>query len=110
MHGWLMNGRRAIEDGVRLHCKDLVHDVVVVGQGLPLPVIIIETTSPVSADEAETVKTRIAERAKTFSNGKFVAERVEAKRILLVDRDTLPRTKEKGNIQSVSAQYWHASV
>jgi hypothetical protein len=105
-----MHGRRAIEDGVRLHCKDLVHDVVVVGQGLPLPVIIIETTSPVSADKAEAVKTQIVEGAKAFSNGKFVAERVEAKRILLVDRDTLPRTKEKSNIQCVSAQHCHAGV
>jgi hypothetical protein len=82
-----------------------VHDVVVVGAGRPFPVLIVETVSLASSmTEAEShdLKLQIVQRMEAYNRGKFIGigDRVDdARRIILVDRQSLLRTQEKGNVR-----------
>ncbi|KAI0676592.1 acetyl-CoA synthetase-like protein [Trametes maxima] len=118
--GWVYRGRagdwikvlggfidtKNIEDNVRKTCQDLVHDAVVVGSGRPFPGLIVESAID-GLDEAKGKKVAqtIAERTAELNKRLFAHERIEdPKRILVVDRGTLPRTKEKGNVRRGAAE------
>ncbi|EIW55359.1 acetyl-CoA synthetase-like protein [Trametes versicolor FP-101664 SS1] len=113
--GWVYRGRagdwikvlggfvdtKSIEDNVRKTCEGLVHDTVVIGSGRTAPVLVVESTESALDVPAQAVLVHtIIERTAEFNKRAFAHERIEdPKRILVVDRGTLPRTKEKGNVR-----------
>ncbi|OJT05027.1 hypothetical protein TRAPUB_4183 [Trametes pubescens] len=113
--GWVYRGRagdwikvlggfvdtKSIEDNVRKTCEGLVHDAVVIGSGRTAPVLVVESTESGLDVPAQAVLVHtIIERTAEFNKRAFAHERIEdPKRILIVDRGTLPRTKEKGNVR-----------
>lgn len=86
---------RSIEDNVRKTCEGLVHDAVVIGSGRTAPVLVVESTESALDVPAQAVLVHtIIERTAEFNKRAFAHERIEdPKRILIVDRGTLPRTK-----------------
>lgn len=86
---------RSIEDNVRKTCEGLVHDAVVIGSGRTAPVLVVESTENGLDVPAQAVLVHtIIERTAEFNKRAFAHERIEdPKRILVVDRGTLPRTK-----------------
>ncbi|KAI0657005.1 acetyl-CoA synthetase-like protein [Cubamyces menziesii] len=113
--GWIYRGRagdwikvlggfvdtKNIEDNVRKTCADLVHDAVVVGSGRTHACLVVESAaSGLSAEQRHELAQTVAARTADFNKRLFAHERIEdPKRIIVVERGTLPRTKEKGNVR-----------
>ncbi|KAI8976643.1 acetyl-CoA synthetase-like protein [Trametes punicea] len=113
--GWVYRGRagdwikvlggfvdtKSIEDNVRKTCADLVHDAVVVGSGRTAACLVVESARDgLSEEQRREVARTISARTADFNKRLFPHERIEdPKRILVVDKGTLPRTKEKGNVR-----------
>jgi hypothetical protein len=91
-----------MEDAVRKNCKDVVHDLVVVGQNRDLPVLLVETTSSLSVLEQlgkQAIVTRIIQRMSGYNDGRFLWDRVDdPKRIVLLEQGSILRTA-KGSIK-----------
>ncbi|KAI0349196.1 hypothetical protein OH77DRAFT_1594358 [Trametes cingulata] len=90
-----------MEEIVRKNCADLVHEVVVVGTGRAFPCLIVESTAGnLTEVEHKDVSEKILQRISEFNKGLFPHERIQdPKRILVVEKGTLPRTREKGNVR-----------
>lgn len=94
---------RTAEDNVRKACADIIHDAVMVGTGRTLPAFVVEVDSkgtPLSADQKASIAQTVVERIADYNKRVFGHERVDdPKRVLVVEKGTLPRTKEKGNVR-----------
>ncbi|KAF9044691.1 hypothetical protein BDP27DRAFT_1346740 [Rhodocollybia butyracea] len=93
---------KAIEDNARTLCHDIISDCVVVGNGRPSPVLIVEasptTSGPVSTDLE--LKTEIFRRIHPFHTTRYLHERIASSNmIFVVPLGTLPRTKSKGTVR-----------
>ncbi|EIN06468.1 acetyl-CoA synthetase-like protein [Punctularia strigosozonata HHB-11173 SS5] len=90
----------ATEDAMRRLCGDVIHDAVVVGQGQPWPVFIVETKSHKNVDEKSLLKREIIARMADWGKDRYKWERVDdPQRIIVVEEGELPRTGEKSNIK-----------
>ncbi|KAE9410995.1 acetyl-CoA synthetase-like protein [Gymnopus androsaceus JB14] len=88
---------KAIEDNVRAMCGNLVAECIVVGTGRPSPVLFIEPTIDM---DHEKLKKDIIRKTRQFHSRRYLHERIcSAKMIVVVARNTLPRTATKGNIR-----------
>jgi len=88
---------KAIEDNVRSTCGDLISECVVVGNGRPSPTIFVE---PMGNVDMEKLKRDIIRRTRHFHSRRYLHERiVSTKYVIIVPRNTLPRTATKGNIR-----------
>ena len=98
---------RSIEDNVRATCGELVFECVVVGNFRPSPTLFIEASEACTMDPEE-LKEEIIRRTSQFFSRCFIHERITStKHIVVVERDTLPRTATKGSVrrQAVEDQY-----
>ena len=88
---------RAIEDNVQLACGSVIEECVVVGTGRPSPVLFVE---PVVCDDAEKLKKGIIRKTgPLFHARRYLHERITSTNmVVVVPRQTLPRTSIKGNI------------
>jgi hypothetical protein len=88
---------RAIEQNVLAMCGNLISECVVVGSGRPSPVMFIEPAS--DADLAK-LKKEIIRKTRHFHSRRYLHERITSvDMIVVVPRQTLPRTATKGNIR-----------
>ncbi|KAF4611892.1 hypothetical protein D9613_003756 [Agrocybe pediades] len=88
---------KAIEDNVRAMCSSLIAECIVVGSGRPSPVMFIEPA--VDMDHAK-LKKDIIRKTRHFHSRRYLHERItSADMIVIVPRQTLPRTATKGNIR-----------
>ncbi|OCH95765.1 acetyl-CoA synthetase-like protein [Obba rivulosa] len=88
---------KAIEDNVRSTCGELIAECIVVGNGRPSPVLFVE---PMGDVPAERLKKDIIRRTRHFHSRRYLHERITSTAfVVVVPRDTLPRTATKGNIR-----------
>jgi hypothetical protein len=88
---------RAIEDNVRSTCGHLIEECVVVGTGRPSPTLFVE---PAANVDLKKLKKEIIQRTRQFHSRRYVHERITSMDlIVMVARNTLPRTLTKGNIR-----------
>ncbi|KAK1235886.1 hypothetical protein PQX77_000876 [Marasmius sp. AFHP31] len=97
---------KAIQDNVRRTCSDLVFDCVAVGYGRPSPTLIVE---PAVEDEGamsnDALKREIFERISPFNSLHRAHEKIASPElILVVAKNTLPRTETKGNIKRAAVE------
>ncbi|KAI0639731.1 acetyl-CoA synthetase-like protein [Trametes polyzona] len=95
---------KAIEDNVLATCADLVAACIVVGNGRPSPALFVEAAAAGAGAgagvDAEKLKRDIVRRIRPFHARRYMHERIVSPRfVLVVPRDTLPRTATKGNIR-----------
>ncbi|TFK99733.1 acetyl-CoA synthetase-like protein [Pterulicium gracile] len=91
---------KAIEDNVRLQCKHLIEECIVVGNGRPSPALFIEVSSESGAKDHAKVKKEIIRRIRAFHSRLYLHERItDPRMIIVVPSKTLPRTATKGNIR-----------
>ncbi|KAI9066826.1 acetyl-CoA synthetase-like protein [Trametes sanguinea] len=118
--GWVYRGRagdwvkvvsgfcdtKAMEDVVRKACPDVVHDVVVVGSGRAFPCLIVESAPDGLTDaQRRELAEQVIERISGLVQGLFPHERIEnPRRVLVVEKGSLPRTREKGNVRRPAAE------
>ncbi|OSX67394.1 hypothetical protein POSPLADRAFT_1127795 [Postia placenta MAD-698-R-SB12] len=88
---------KAIEENVRATCADLVAECVVVGNGRPSPALFVEPKGDIDGDK---LRKDIIRRTRHFHSRRYLHERiVSSDYIIVVARNTLPRTATKGNIR-----------
>ncbi|KAJ3823060.1 hypothetical protein F5880DRAFT_1482940 [Lentinula raphanica] len=93
---------KAIEDNVRAMCGDLISECIVVGTGRPSPVLFIE---PAKDMDNEKLKKDIIRKTRHFHSRRYLHERItSAQMIVVVARNTLPRTSTKGNIRRTAVE------
>ncbi|OSD01388.1 acetyl-CoA synthetase-like protein [Trametes coccinea BRFM310] len=118
--GWVYRGRagdwikvvsgfcdtKAMEDIVRKACTDIVHDVVVVGSGRAFPCLIVESAAGgLTDEERRAVADQVITRTTGLVQGLFPHERIQdPRRVLVVEKGSLPRTREKGNVRRPAAE------
>ncbi|KAI8989116.1 acetyl-CoA synthetase-like protein [Trametes punicea] len=120
--GWVYRGRagdwikvvsgfcdtKAMEDNVRKACQGLVHDVVVVGSGRAFPCLIVEvesTTDGLTDERRQEVAEEVVKRTAELNQSLFPHERIQdPKRVIVVEKGALPRTREKRNIRRPVAE------
>ncbi|KAF5343318.1 hypothetical protein D9757_014159 [Collybiopsis confluens] len=91
---------KGIEDNVRELCSDIIIGCVVVGEGRPSPVLIVESQS----NKSEEVPAKIYRRIAPFHAARHPHERIDSeKMIITVPQRTLPRTA-KGTVQRGKAE------
>jgi len=98
---------RSIEDNVRATCGELVFECVVVGNRRPSPALFVEASEMCTMDSEE-LKEEIIRRTSEFHSRCFFHERITStKLVVVVERGTLPRTANKGNVRrrAVEDQY-----
>ncbi|KIK71118.1 hypothetical protein GYMLUDRAFT_52257 [Collybiopsis luxurians FD-317 M1] len=89
---------KAIEDNVRAMCGGQIAECIVVGTGRPSPVLFVEPV--VEVDDHEKLKKEIIRKTRHFHSRRYLHERIAStKMIIVVPRNTLPRTATKGNIR-----------
>ncbi|KAJ7125830.1 putative amp-CoA ligase [Mycena crocata] len=103
---------KSIEDNVRKTCAGIVHDVVVLGSNRARPILFVETAAEVPGESASTeLKQEIIRRTELFNQRLFQHEHIQSpNQIRLLEKGTLPRTKEKGNIRRNAAEQLYADV
>ncbi|KAI0764537.1 acetyl-CoA synthetase-like protein [Trametes elegans] len=117
--GWVYRGRagdwikvldgfvdtKTIEDAVRKAGAGLVYDAVVVGNGRAAAVLLVESAEAGVAMDAEkrrALAQTLVERMADFNRHLFPHERVaDPRRVVVLERGTLLRGKEKGNVRCV---------
>ena len=78
-------------------CGSLIEECVVVGTGRPSPALFVE---PAIGVEAEKLKKEIIRKTRQFHARRYLHERITSTdMIIVVPRQTLPRTSTKGNIR-----------
>jgi acyl-coenzyme A synthetase/AMP-(fatty) acid ligase len=88
---------KAIEDNVRAMCTGLIAECIVVGTGRPSPVLFIE---PAVDIDHHKLKKEILRKTRHFHSRRYLHERITSPdMIVVVPRQTLPRTATKGNIR-----------
>ncbi|KAL1946347.1 hypothetical protein VTO73DRAFT_15474 [Trametes versicolor] len=124
--GWIYRGRagdwikllggfcdtKTIEDAVRALGAGLIHDAVVVGDGRNLAGLVVEAAEgPLDEAKRQELAQEIVKRATEFNRGLFPHERIEdPERIIVVEKGSLPRTKEKGNIRRAATEAMFAET
>lgn len=89
---------KSIEDNVRATCADLVSECIVVGNGRPSPALFVEAANPDA--NPEVLKRNILRRIRLFHSRRYLHEQItKTNFILVVPKDTLPRTASKGNVR-----------
>ncbi|PIL31634.1 hypothetical protein GSI_06336 [Ganoderma sinense ZZ0214-1] len=89
---------KAIEDNVLATCADLVAACIVTGNGRPSPALFVEPTD--ASTDPEKLKRDIVRRIRPFHARRYMHERIVLPQfVLVVPRNTLPRTATKGNIR-----------
>ena len=89
-------------------CGDLIADCVVVGSGRPSPVLFLEPQ--VDMDHGK-LKEEIIENTKQFHSRRYAHERITSPdMIVIVPRQSLPRTSTKGNIRRKAVEEAYKSV
>ena len=87
---------------MRRACSDLVHDLVIVGENRPWPVLLVETIQPPpDADNATSaIAQSIVTRMQSFNESRYAWDRIDnPRRILVIQQGELLRTGEKGNVR-----------
>ncbi|CDO77060.1 hypothetical protein BN946_scf184473.g4 [Trametes cinnabarina] len=118
--GWVYRGRagdwikvvsgfcdtKTMEDIVRKACPDIVHDVVVVGSGRAFPCLIVESPDEgLTDDKRKEVAEQVIKRTADLLLGLFPHEQIQdPRRVVVVEKGSLPRTWEKGNIRRPAAE------
>lgn len=88
---------KAIEDHTRAMCGTLIAECIVVGSGRPSPVMFVEPA--VDMDHSK-LKREIIRKTRHFHSRRYLHERITSSdMIVIVPRQTLPRTATKGNIR-----------
>ena len=88
---------KAIEDITHLMCGSMIAECIVVGTGRPSPVMFIEPA--VDVDENK-LKKEIIRKTRHFHSRRYIHERITSSNmIIVVSRNSLPRTATKGNIR-----------
>jgi len=89
---------KAIEDNTRAMCGNLIAECIVVGTGRPSPIMFIE---PIVVDiDQNKLKREIIRKTHHFHSRLYLHERIiSSDMIVIVPRQTLPRTSTKGNIR-----------
>ncbi|KAH9476811.1 hypothetical protein JR316_0010726 [Psilocybe cubensis] len=88
---------KAIEDNARAMCGSLIAECIVVGSGRPSPVMFVE---PAVEMDHNKLKKEIIRKTRHFHSRRYLHERITSSdMIVIVDRQTLPRTATKGNIR-----------
>lgn len=88
---------KAIEDNTRTMCPSLIAECVVVGSGRPSPVMFIEPAADIDYGK---LKKEIIRKTRHFHSLRYLHERITSPdMIIVVPRQTLPRTATKGNIR-----------
>ncbi|PCH33823.1 acetyl-CoA synthetase-like protein [Wolfiporia cocos MD-104 SS10] len=88
---------KAIEDNARASCSDLIAECVVVGNGRPSPTLFVEPKGNV---DPEKLKKDIIRRTRHFHSRRYVHERIVSPNfVVVVPKNSLPRTATKGNIR-----------
>ncbi|EEB90577.1 hypothetical protein MPER_11194 [Moniliophthora perniciosa FA553] len=99
---------KAIEDNVRAMCGKLVADCIVVGSGRPSPVLFVE---PADEMNPEQLKKDIIRKTRQFHTRRYLHERITSTNmIVVVPRNTLPRTATKGNIRRKAVEDAYQSL
>ncbi|KAJ8071988.1 hypothetical protein PM082_015546 [Marasmius tenuissimus] len=97
---------KAIQDNVRRTCSDLIFDCVAVGYGRPSPTLIVEPA--IESDgkmSSDALKQEIFERISPFNSLHRAHEKIASPElILIVAKNTLPRTETKGNIKRAAVE------
>lgn len=89
---------KAIEDNARALCQGLIGECIVVGSGRPSPVMFVEPADD-SLDHNK-LRKDIIRKTRQFHSRRYVHERITSvDMIVVVPRQTLPRTATKGNIR-----------
>jgi len=88
---------KAIEDNVRAMCPGLIAECIVVGSGRPSPILFVE---PAADMDHSKLKKDILRKTRHFHSRRYLHERITSTdMIVIVPRQTLPRTATKGNIR-----------
>ena len=88
---------KAIEENARAMCGNLIAECIVVGTGRPSPIMFIE---PAVDMDHNKLKREIIKKTRHFHARRYVHERIiSSDMIVIVPRQTLPRTATKGNIR-----------
>jgi hypothetical protein len=78
-------------------CPGLIAECIVVGSGRPSPVMFIE---PAVDTDHNKLKKEILRKTRHFHSRRYLHERITSPdMIVIVPRQTLPRTATKGNIR-----------
>ncbi|KAI0756679.1 acetyl-CoA synthetase-like protein [Daedaleopsis nitida] len=89
---------KAIEDNVLSTCADLVAACIVTGNGRPSPALFVEPAA--EGADPERLKRDIVRRIRPFHARRYMHERIVSTQfVIVVPRNTLPRTATKGNIR-----------
>ena len=89
---------KAIEDNARTLCQGLIGECIVVGSGRPSPVMFVEPADD-SLDHNK-LRKDIIRKTRQFHSRRYLHERITSvDMIVVVSRQTLPRTATKGNIR-----------
>ncbi|EIM91396.1 acetyl-CoA synthetase-like protein [Stereum hirsutum FP-91666 SS1] len=105
---WIQTGRaltfcdtKSIEDNVFVTCADVVHNCTVVGNYKPFPVLFVEPVNEtVTEDDIDALKKTIINLTAPYNARLFVDERIQdPSHIVVVPRESLSRTGEKGNVR-----------
>ena len=93
----LLCDAKAIEDNTRAMCGNLIAECIVVGTGRPSPIMFIEPA--VEMDQNE-LKREINKKSRHFHSRRYLHGRITSSdMIVIVPRQTLPRTSTNGNIR-----------
>jgi len=88
---------KSIEDNTRAMCGALIAECIVVGSGRPSPVMFIE---PAVNMDHNKLKREIIRKTRHFHSRRYLHERITSPdMIVIVPRQSLPRTATKGNIR-----------
>lgn len=88
---------KAIEDNARRTCGNLIAECIVVGSGRPSPVMFVEPSVEMDHNK---LKREIIRKTRHFHSRRYLHERITSvNMIVVVPRQTLPRTATKGNIR-----------
>jgi acyl-coenzyme A synthetase/AMP-(fatty) acid ligase len=88
---------KAIEDNARAMCSGLIAECIVVGSGRPSPIMFVE---PALEIDHKKLKKEIIRKTRQFHSRRYLHERITSPdMIVIVARQTLPRTATKGNIR-----------
>ena len=88
---------KSIEDNARAMCNALIAECIVVGSGRPSPVMFIE---PAVDMDHNKLKREIIRKTRQFHSRRYLHERITSPdMVVIVPRQSLPRTATKGNIR-----------
>lgn len=99
---------KSIEDNARAMCGSLLAECIVVGSGRPSPIMFIE---PAVDMDHNKLKKEIIRKTRHFHSRRYLHERIiSSDMIVIVPRQTLPRTATKGNIRRRAVEEAYKTV